>query len=69
MVFAHLKALTNEENKKRGQALMKEMNQSQSQMFGGSSPKKQNPQAKRSTRALENDEIGTRLLNHIRAGT
>jgi len=62
IVFAHLTALTEEENKKRGQSLMKEMNQSGA--MGQNSQR--NPQATRSTTTLEND-IGMRLLNHIRA--
>ena len=64
IVFAHLTALTEQENKKRGQSLMKEMNESSS-MMGTSSQR--NPQASRSTTSLEND-IGMRLLKHIRAG-
>jgi hypothetical protein len=63
IVFSHLTALTEQENKKRGQSLMKEMNQSNS-MAGTNSQR--NPQATRSTTTLEND-IGVRLLNHIRA--
>ena len=63
IVFAHLTALTDQENKKRGQSLMKEMNESSS-MMGASSQR--NPQATRSTTKLEND-IGVRLLNHMRA--
>lgn len=63
IVFAHLTALTEQENKKRGQSLMKEMNESSS-MMGQSSQR--NPQAKRSTTKLE-DDIGVRLLNHIKA--
>jgi hypothetical protein len=70
IVFAHLKALTSEENKSRGQKLMKEMNQSS--QFGqgatGTSSSGRNPQAKRSTTTMENNDIGKRLLNHIRAG-
>jgi len=62
IVFAHLKALTDEDNKKRGQPLMKEMNQSSSMMGTNS---QRNPQATRSTTSLEN-EIGTRLLQIIR---
>ena len=64
IVFAHLKALTKEENKPRGQKLMIKMNESSSQM-GVSSQR--NPQAKRSTTKMEND-IGMRLLSHIRDG-
>jgi len=63
IVFAHLKALTDEENKPRGQKLMKEMNESNA--MGQSSQR--NPQATRSTTSMEND-IGMRLLNHIRDG-
>ena len=63
IVFAHLKALTSEENKPRGQKLMKEMNESNA--MGASSQR--NPQATRSTTSMEND-IGMRLLNHIRDG-
>ena len=62
IVFAHLTALTDQENKKRGQSLMKEMNQSGA--MGQQSQR--NPQATRSNTKLEND-IGMRLLNHIRA--
>ena len=64
IVFAHLKALTEQENKPRGQALMIKMNESSSAMGTTS---QRNPQAKRSTTSLENDDIGMRLLNHIRA--
>jgi len=64
IVFAHLKVLDESENKPRGQALMKEMNKSSSAL-GQSSQR--NPQASRSTTSMEND-IGMRLLNHIRAG-
>lgn len=64
IVFAHLTALTDEENKPRGQKLMKELNESSS-AFGGNSQR--NPQATRSTTTLE-DDIGMRLLNHIRKG-
>ena len=60
IVFAHLKALTENENKPRGQKLMKEMNQSG---FGESSQR--NPQAKRSTTSLEN-QIGPMLLKILR---
>ncbi len=64
IVFAHLTALTEAENKPRGQKLMKELNESSS-AFGGNSQR--NPQATRSTTTLEGD-IGMRLLKHIRAG-
>lgn len=61
IVFAHLQALTESENKPRGQSLMKEMNQS-----GGMGVQSQrNPQATRTTRALEN-QIGTTLLKILR---
>ncbi|MHA1875139.1 MAG: hypothetical protein ACTSUC_01695 [Promethearchaeota archaeon] len=60
IVFAHLKALTEEENKPRGQKLMKEMNKSG---FGESSQK--NPQATRSTTTLEN-KIGSKILEMLR---
>ena len=70
IVFAHLKALTKEENKPRGQKLMIKMNESS--QFGqgatGNASSGRNPQAKRSTTKNEND-IGMRLLNHIRAGS
>ena len=62
IVFAHLKALTDGENKKRGQSLMKEMNQSGG-MLGKTAQR--NPQATRSTTTLEN-EIGTKLLKMLR---
>ena len=65
IVFAHIKALSENENKPRGQKLMKEMNESSS-MMGTSSQR--NPQATRSAKSLENNDIGTRLLEHIRAG-
>ena len=65
IVFAHLTALTEQENKPRGQALMKELNKSSSMMGANS---QRNPQAKRSTTTMENNDIGTRLLEHIRAG-
>ena len=69
IVFAHLKALTEKENKPRGQKLMKEMNQSSQfgQGAAGTSSSGRNPQAKRSTTKMENN-IGTRLLEYIRAG-
>ena len=67
IAFAHLKALTKEENKPRGQKLMKEMNQSS--QFGqgatGSASSGRNPQAKRST---TKNEIGSELLKIIRDG-
>jgi hypothetical protein len=64
IVFAHLTALTEGENKPRGQELMKKMNESSSP-FGGNSQR--NPQASRTTTSLEND-ISSRLLNYIRNG-
>ncbi len=64
IVFAHIKALTDKENKPRGQKLMKDMNQS-SAMLGAGSQK--NPQAKRTTTKMENN-IGSRLLKYVRAG-
>jgi len=67
IVFAHLIALDEKDNKKRGQPLMKEMNQSS--QFGqgatGSSSSGRNPQAKRSTTSLENN-IGKTLLKIVR---
>ncbi len=65
IVFAHLKALTENENKPRGQKLMKEMNESSS-MMGTSSQR--NPQATRSAKTLENKNISIGLLEYIRAG-
>ena len=67
IVFAHLTALTDADNKKRGQSLMKELNQSS--QFGagatGNASSGRNPQAKRSTTKLE---IGKTLLNILRDG-
>jgi len=63
IVFAHLEALSESENKPRGQKLMLEMKQTGGGMFGVSSQR--NPQATRSTTTLE-QEIGSTLLNIIR---
>ena len=67
IVFAHLTALTDADNKKRGQSLMKEMNQSS--QFGqgatGNASSGRNPQAKRSTSKLEQN-IGPMLLKILR---
>jgi len=63
IVFAHLKALTENENKPRGQKLMMKMKQTGGGVFGTSSQR--NPQATRSTTTLEN-EIGSKLLKILR---
>ena len=69
IVFAHLKALTDKENKPRGQKLMKELQMSS--QFGagasGNASSGRNPQAKRTSTKLE-ERLGVRLLKVIRDG-
>jgi hypothetical protein len=64
MCFAHLEALTESENKPRGQELMLKMKETGGGMFGTNSQR--NPQAVRSTRTLENDELASIILQNIK---